>query len=87
MMQSSFAPAERGTASAVGSLATTFLGYFVGPAVVGAISDSLATEHGSLSLNYAVVAITIVSIVPAIITYLWASRAIDAASPETVTAI
>ncbi len=76
MMQSSVAPAERGTASAVGSLATTFLGYFLGPAVVGAISDSLAADHGTLSLNYAVIAITIISIIPAIITYLWASRAI-----------
>ena len=78
MMQSSVAPAERGTASAISSLATTFLGYFVGPAVVGAISDSLSAEHGTLSLNYAVIGITIISLISAIFAYSWASKAINA---------
>lgn len=78
MMQASVAPAERGTASAISSLATTFLGYFIGPAVVGVISDSLSAEHGTLSLNYAVIGITVISLVPAIFSYLWASKAINA---------
>ena len=77
MMQASVSPSERGTASSISGLSTTFLGYFIGPAVVGAISDSLATEHGTMSLNYAVIAITIVSLTAAIFAYLWSSKAID----------
>ncbi len=76
MMQSSVSPTERGTASSIASLSATFLGYFIGPAVAGAISDSLAPDHGTLSLNYAVIGITILSLTLAILAYLYAARAV-----------
>lgn len=77
MMQSAVSPTERGTASSIASLSATFLGYFIGPAVAGAISDNLAAEHGAMSLNYAVIGITVISLTLAVAAYLWAGRAVD----------
>jgi MFS family permease len=88
MMQSSVSPTERGTASSIAGLAATFLGYFIGPAVVGALSDNLVGEYGTMSLNYAMIAITVFSLITAIVAYLYAAKAVPGKetllSPQTV---
>ncbi|MGI9363326.1 MAG: spinster family MFS transporter [Parasphingorhabdus sp.] len=88
MMQSSVSPTERGTASSIAGLAATFLGYFIGPAVVGALSDNLVGEYGTMSLNYAMIAITVFSLITAIFAYLYAAKAVPGKgallSPQTV---
>ncbi|GAA0485692.1 MFS transporter [Parasphingorhabdus litoris] len=82
MMQASVSPTERGTASSIASLSATFLGYFIGPAVAGAMSDRLAPDYGTLSLNYAVIGITILSLTLAILAYLYAARAVPDTPPK-----
>ena len=83
MMQSSVSPTERGTASSIHSLSSAFLGYLIGPVVAGAISDRLAPDYGTMSLNYAVIAITMVSLTLAIFGYLYAARAVQGPSPKS----
>ncbi|MEL6875608.1 MAG: MFS transporter, partial [Pseudomonadota bacterium] len=78
MIQSAVAPTERATASAFASLSATFLGYAVGPALAGLISDLLRPEYGDLSLNYSVLAIITISLVGGSLGYVWASRAFAA---------
>ncbi|MEW4467891.1 MFS transporter [Parasphingorhabdus sp. JC815] len=82
MMQSSVSPTERGTASSIAGLSATFLGYFIGPAVVGAISDNLVADHGTMSLNYAMIAITVLSLTSAVAAYLYAAKAVSAQLPD-----
>lgn len=82
MMQSSVSPTERGTASSIAGLSATFLGYFIGPAVVGVISDKLVGDYGTMSLNYAMVMITVLSLISAVFAYLYAARAVPGKIPQ-----
>ncbi len=77
MIQSSVLPTERGTASAFSSLMATLLGYAIAPVLVGLMSDNLAAQYGATSLNYAVIVVTIVSLIPGALCYVWASRSIS----------
>lgn len=84
MMQSSVTPTERGTASSIAGLSATFLGYFIGPAAVGVISDNLVGDYGTMSLNYAMVVITVISLISAVFAYLYAAKAVPATLSQTV---
>ncbi len=75
MIQSAVAPTERATASSFASLSATFLGYAIGPAIAGFISDMLKPAYGELSLNYAVFTIVAISLTLGSLGYIWASKA------------
>lgn len=76
MIQSSVSPTERGTASAFASLAATLLGYAIAPVLVGMMSDRFAGDYGTLSLNYAVIAVAIGSLIIGSLGYLLAARSL-----------
>lgn len=79
MVQSSVLPTERGTASSISSLSINFLGYGIGPALIGVMSDNWADDYGSLSLNYAVILLAVVSLVIASFLFWWTGKAVNAA--------
>ena len=76
MVQAAVLPTERGTASSISSLSITLLGYGIGPALIGLMSDSWAGAYGSLSLNYAVIATVLVSLSLATILFCWTGKAV-----------
>ena len=76
MVQSAVLPTERGTASSIAGLSATATGYAIGLFIVGAISDAIVGDYGSMSLNYAVLALTVATLIPASVMYLWAARAL-----------
>ena len=84
MIQSAVQPTERATASAFSSLSATFLGYAIGPVIVGLISDLLAPAYGPLSLNYSVLAMITFSLVFGSIGYMWVGRAFKKQKPVLV---
>jgi MFS family permease len=71
-------PTERGTASSISSLSINLLGYGIGPAVIGLMSDNWADSYGSMSLAYAVIATVVVSLSMATILFWWTARAVNA---------
>ena len=76
MVQSAVMPAERGTASSISSLSINLLGYGIGPALIGLMSDNWAAAHGSMSLNYAVIATVLVSLSMATFLFWWTGKAV-----------
>jgi MFS family permease len=76
MVQAAVLPSERGTASSISSLVINLLGYGIGPALIGLMSDNWAAEHGSMSLSYAVIATVVVSLIAAIILFWWTGKAV-----------
>ena len=76
MVQAAVLPTERGTASSISSLSITLLGYGIGPALIGLMSDNWAGAYGSLSLNYAVIATVLVSLSIATILFWWTGKAV-----------
>jgi len=90
LIQLSAKPSERAAASAFGTICTNILGFAVGVPLTGFLSDFLAPQLGSMSLNYALVAITLATMIPAAIFYYWTAQAMDkdktgraAAAPST----
>ena len=78
MVQAAVLPTERGTASSISSLSINLLGYGIGPAVIGLMSDNWADSYGSMSLAYAVIATVVVSLSMATILFWWTARAVNA---------
>ncbi|MEJ6595015.1 MFS transporter [Parasphingorhabdus sp.] len=78
MVQSAVLPTERGTASSISSLSINLLGYGIGPALIGLMSDNWADTYGSMSLNYAVIATVVVSLTMATIVFWWTGKAVNA---------
>jgi MFS family permease len=78
MVQSAVLPTERGTASSISSLSINLLGYGIGPALIGLMSDNWADTYGSMSLNYAVIATVVVSLTMATILFWWTGKAVNA---------
>jgi|TARA_R100001244_G_scaffold6593_12_gene7981 MFS family permease len=76
MVQSAVMPTERGTASSISSLSINLLGYGIGPALIGLMSDKWAGTHGSMSLNYAVIATVVVSLSMATFLFWWTGKAV-----------
>jgi MFS family permease len=76
MVQSAVLPSERGTASSISSLSINLLGYGIGPALIGLMSDNWAELYGNMSLNYAVIATVVVSLSMATILFWWTGRAV-----------
>jgi predicted MFS family arabinose efflux permease len=81
LMQIVVKPGERALAIAFYSLATNLMGQALGPVIVGSISDQLQPEYGPLSLNYAVIALTIIVMIPAALFYAWSAAAMPS-EPE-----
>ncbi len=75
MIQTAVKPAERATATAFSSLSATFLGYAIGPVIVGIIGDMLAPTYGALSFNYSVLLMITFSLIFGSIGYLWVAKA------------
>jgi predicted MFS family arabinose efflux permease len=73
-MQLSVKPSERALASSFAGLIASILGYAIGPALTGMISDALAPEYGAQSLNYAIMILCAV-LIPAAFAYIWAGAA------------
>lgn len=78
MVQSSVLPTERGTASSISSLSINLLGYGIGPALIGVMSDNWADDYGSMSLNYAVISLAVVSLAMATFLFWWTGKAVNA---------
>jgi len=78
MVQSAVMPTERGTASSISSLSINLLGYGIGPALIGLMSDNWADAYGSMSLNYAVIATVAVSLTMASFLFWWTGKAVNA---------
>ena len=78
MVQAAVLPTERGTASSISSLSINLLGYGIGPALIGLMSDNWADSYGSMSLSYAVIATVVVSLSMATILFWWTARAVNA---------
>jgi MFS family permease len=78
MVQSAVLPTERGTASSISSLSINLLGYGIGPALIGLMSDNWADTYGSMSLNYAVIATVVVSLTMASFLFWWTGKAVNA---------
>jgi len=76
MVQSAVMPTERGTASSISSLSINLLGYGIGPALIGLMSDNWAETHGSMALNYAVIATVVVSLSMATLLFWWTGKAV-----------
>ncbi|MEO9470012.1 MFS transporter [Parasphingorhabdus sp.] len=83
MVQSSVLPTERGTASSISSLTINLLGYGIGPALIGLMSDNWADAYGSMSLSYAVITTVVVSLTIAVFLFWWTGRAVTD-DPATV---
>jgi len=77
MVQSSVMPTERGTASSISSLSINLLGYGIGPALIGLMSDNWAEVYGNMSLNYAVIATVVVSLTIATFLFWWTGKAVQ----------
>jgi sugar phosphate permease len=75
MIQAAVKPTERGTASAVGSLLANLLGYAIGPALIGVMSDGWADDYGAMSLSYAVMVTAVVSLIVSVCLFWWTSMA------------
>lgn len=75
MIQAAVKPTERGTASAVGSLLANLLGYAIGPALIGVMSDGWADDYGAMSLSYAVMVTAVVSLIVSVCLFWWTSKA------------
>ncbi|WP_164088990.1 MFS transporter [Sphingorhabdus sp. YGSMI21] len=77
MMQAAVKPTERGTASAFGSLLANLLGYAIGPALIGVMSDGWASQYGAMSLSYAVMVTAVVSLTVSVGLFWWTSKAMS----------
>lgn len=77
MVQSSVMPTERGTASSISSLSINLLGYGIGPALIGLMSDNWAAAYGTMSLSYAVIVTVVVSLTLAALLFWWTGKAVD----------
>jgi predicted MFS family arabinose efflux permease len=76
LMQLSVQPDERASAMAIAMLVNNLFGQAVGAFLVGALSDSLASSYGNMSLNYAVIYVSMGFGLPSILYYLWTAAAI-----------
>ncbi len=77
MVQSSVLPSERGTASSISSLSINLLGYGIGPALIGMMSDNWASDYGSMSLSYAVIVTVVFSLIMAAVLFWWTGKAVN----------
>ncbi len=77
MVQSSVLPSERGTASSISSLSINLLGYGIGPALIGMMSDNWASDYGSMSLSYAVIVTVVFSLIMAATLFWWTGKAVN----------
>jgi len=77
MVQSSVLPSERGTASSISSLSINLLGYGIGPALIGLMSDNWASDYGSMSLSYAVIVTVVFSLIMAALLFWWTGKAVN----------
>lgn len=76
MVQAAVLPSERGTASSISSLSINLLGYGIGPALIGLMSDNWASDYGSMSLSYAVIVTVVFSLIMAAILFWWTGKAV-----------
>lgn len=76
MVQSSVLPTERGTASSISSLTINLLGYGIGPALIGLMSDNWADAYGAMSLSYSVITTVVVSLTIAVFLFWWTGKAV-----------
>lgn len=77
MVQSSVLPSERGTASSISSLSINLLGYGIGPALIGMMSDNWADAYDKMSLSYAVIVTVVFSLIMAAIMFWWTGKAVN----------
>ncbi|QJB69494.1 spinster family MFS transporter [Parasphingorhabdus halotolerans] len=77
MVQSAVLPTERGTASSISSLSINLLGYGIGPALIGLMSDNWADAYGTMSLSYAVIVTVVFSLAIATFLFWWTGKAVN----------
>lgn len=75
MLQSWVGPGERALATSLALLVNSLVGLALGPFLIGMLSDALADEYGSQSLNYALLIVCVVAAIIAAASYFWTSRA------------
>lgn len=77
LLQTPVRPGERAMAVSLALMVITIIGAALGPFVVGVISDALAASHGTKSLNYALLILSLVGSVLGTMGFYWTSRAIS----------
>ena len=75
LIQNSVGSGERALAFGFVLFTTNVVGMGFGPFMVGLISDNLASQYGSRSINYAVISFSLFAGLLACILYLWAAMA------------
>lgn len=76
VLQAYSKPGERALASSLNSFVATGLGYGIGPILTGLLSDALVHSYPTLSLNYAVIAMTLF-LIPGALLYYRAAKSLD----------
>ncbi len=76
LLQLAVKPDERAMAVAIAMLFNNLIGQALGGFLIGLASTNLAPSLGSMSLNYAVLAVSVCFGIPAAILYVWTARAI-----------
>lgn len=78
VLQAYSKPSERALASSLNSFVATGLGYGLGPILTGLLSDRLMGAYPTLSLNFAVIGMTLF-LVPGALLYLRAAKSLEPA--------
>ena len=78
LLQLAVKPGERAMAVAIAMLFNNLIGQALGAFLIGLASTSLAASLGTMSLSYAVMAVSACFGVPAALLYVWTGRAINA---------
>jgi predicted MFS family arabinose efflux permease len=77
VLQSSLGAGERAVGSSFALMINSLMGAALGPLLVGMLSDSLAAEYGTKSLNYALITVCIGAAVVGSLYYWWTARAMS----------
>jgi predicted MFS family arabinose efflux permease len=78
ILQSSLGAGERAVGSSLALMISSLMGAALGPLLVGMLSDSLSTEYGVKSLNYALITVCIAASGICSICHLWTARVMSA---------
>jgi predicted MFS family arabinose efflux permease len=78
LLQLAVKPDQRAMAVAIAMLFNNLIGQALGGFLIGLTSTNLATSQGTMSLSYAVMAVSVCFGIPAALIYLWTARSINA---------
>lgn len=82
LLQASVHSSQRALAVSFALFINNMLGQALGPFLIGAVSDSLAAEHGAKALNYAVLGLCTGAAILAAMSYQWTARAMQTSKPR-----